>query len=343
MAPYSVLQSLREQFRELPVARADLSSKTLVVVGANTGLGLEASVHFATMGPERLLVTCRDEKKCEQAKRDIVQRVENGVSSDAVVSWPLNMDSFDSVCAFADRFEAEEIGKIDALVANAGIASATYTRTSDGWEKQLQVNYLSTALLSILMLPHLIKASSPESASRLVIVSSEAYNFNTHLKDISSWPNILHKLNDETYCTAAVMQERYNLSKLLQVLFVRELAAHLPSPTPVAASTLHPGLCHSAIDRDITGFLKYFLIVLKSFSARSTEMGSRTLVHPAVAPDERSRHGKYLSSCEVMEYSDWVLSDEGKETAKRVWAETIEVLTKIDPRVEPIVREHLSS
>ena len=66
---------------------------------------------------------------------------------------------------------------------------------------RLQVNYLSTALLSILMLPHLIKSATPSNASRLVIVSSEAHFWADEFKDVTSWPSILGKLNDEGYCS----------------------------------------------------------------------------------------------------------------------------------------------
>jgi retinol dehydrogenase-12 len=66
----------------------------------------------------------------------------------------------------------------------------------------LQVNYLSTALLSILMLPHLIKAGTPESASRLIIVSSEVHFLAHTLKGADKWDGIIEKLNDQAYCTS---------------------------------------------------------------------------------------------------------------------------------------------
>lgn len=68
---------------------------------------------------------------------------------------------------------------------------------------RLQVNYLSTALLSILMLPHLIKSTTPSNVSRLVIVSSEAHFLANKLKGATNWPSILGKLNDKGYCTAS--------------------------------------------------------------------------------------------------------------------------------------------
>jgi NAD(P)-dependent dehydrogenase (short-subunit alcohol dehydrogenase family) len=132
------------------------------------------------------------------------------------------------------------------------------------------------------------------------------------------------------------MKNRYYLSKLLQVMFVRELSSRLPTPTLVAVSAVNPGFCHSRLGREVDSnpFLKLL--------ARTTEMGSRTLVHAAIEPGERERHGHYLSSCKVTEESDYVLSVEGREVSKRLWYETLKILGDVDPRVNKIVSEHLT-
>ena len=138
-----------------------------------------------------------------------------------VEAWPLELGSFDSVRKFADRVELEGF-PINALIANAAVRTMTYAKTQDGWETtfvpsmqyispvltlrslvRLQVNYLSTALLSILMLPHLIKSATPSNASRLVMVSSVAHFWANKFNDATSWPSILGKLNDEGYCSPA--------------------------------------------------------------------------------------------------------------------------------------------
>ncbi|KAF8557653.1 hypothetical protein OG21DRAFT_1482117 [Imleria badia] len=196
------------------------------------------------------------------------------------------------------------------------------------------------ALLSILMLPHLIKSTTPTDASRLVIVSSDAHFFVDKIKGATNWPSILEKLNDERYCAGL---DSYKFSKLLGVMFVRELASRLPNPTPVSVSAINPGFCDSHITRSVesNAVIKVMVRMMKALLARTTEMGSRTLVHPAVESGERARHGRFVSSCEVTEESDYVLSDEGKEISRRVWTETVEVLGKIDPRVNHIISEHL--
>ncbi|KAG0700365.1 hypothetical protein DFH29DRAFT_1055962 [Suillus ampliporus] len=200
------------------------------------------------------------------------------------------------------------------------------------------------ALLSILMLPYLIESSTPQSASRLIIVSSELHYIANKLTGVDQWPSILEKLNDPDYCTSSAMNDRYNLSKLLEVMFVRELSSRLPTPTPVAVSAVNPGFCHSRLTRSETNpFMKLGIATVKTLLARTTEMGSRALVHPAVEPDEMSRHGRYLSCCEPKEESDYTISTEGREVSRRLWSETIDVLSKVDSRVQRIVDEHLGA
>ncbi|KAG0700362.1 short-chain dehydrogenase [Suillus ampliporus] len=337
MGKVSVFDVFREQWTELPISTADISDKSLVVVGANVGLGNEAAVRLAQLKPKGLMITSRDEAKCERSKADVETR--SGMTD--IESWPLELSSFDSVRSFVNRFEAKGC-TVDALIANAGVATGTYAKTPDGYETTLQVNYLSTALLSILMLPHLIKTGTPENPSRLVIVSSEAHFSVDRLEGADKWPGIIETLNDEVYCTSSVMRSRYPLSKLLGVMFIRELSSRLPTPTLVAVSAVNPGFCQSRLTREVTGpFIKLAIRILTVLLARTTEMGSRTLVHAAIEPGERERHGHYLSSCKVAEESDYVLSAEGRELSKRLWHETLRILGDIDPRVNTIVSEHL--
>ena len=67
MAKSSFLSFLREQWTELPIPNADISDKSMVITGANVGLGFEAAIHLAKLKPKRLLLTARDEAKCKQA------------------------------------------------------------------------------------------------------------------------------------------------------------------------------------------------------------------------------------------------------------------------------------
>ena len=90
---------------------------------------------------------------------------------------------------------------------------------------------------------------------------------------------------------------RYPMSKLLEVFYCRELAArHSKTSGPhVIINYLTPGLCHSELTREAPSSLA----ILKFFFARTTEVGSRTLVHAASAGQDS--HGQYLRNCKISE------------------------------------------
>ncbi|KAI6034816.1 short-chain dehydrogenase [Pisolithus marmoratus] len=340
MGRFSIFQFFREQWKTLPIYVGDLGSQAVMVVGSNVGIGLEASVHLTRMRPRMLFPTCRDEEKCKRTREVLMQRT--GDDGAGITPLPLELGRFESVRALAARFAAEPHSNDDGLnvlIVNAGGFVREHIKTNDGWEVTLQVNYLSTVLLSILMLPHLVKASSPKSPSRLVVVSSLGHYFGpAELKGAAQWESVLETMNDEKFC------HRYHVAKLLEVMFVRELAARLPNPTPVVACAVHPGFCRSNLFRTLDSkWYTQLLIPLANvlFAARTSEEGSRTLIHAAIGNDERAMHGRYLSSCQVTEESDYLFTPEGKAFSGRLWTETIDVLSKVDGRVPEIVKQYL--
>lgn len=339
MGKLSLWSFLSEQGQDLPLPGESVAGKTIVVTGANVGLGLEASVHVANKEPTLLIATCRDTVKCEQTVKILRERYA-GSRPASLDSWPLDLSSFDNVRSFADRFVAEGPERLNVLVANAGTFNPVYTRTQDDWEVMLQVNYLSTALLSILLLPHLLRSATHDDPSRLVLVSSLGhYLAEPMLTDSQNWDHILGAISAKKFGVSG-----YNLSKMLQVAFVRELGARLPSPTPLVITAVNPGLCHSSLQRElekyrllrmVLGFVKWLL------RARTSEMGSRNLVYAALATNAQDLHGRYMSSCEIVEECDFLLSAKGQAFSERLWRETIEVLSKVDDRVSQIVSTYL--
>lgn len=113
--------------------------------------------------------------------------------------WLIDLSSFASVLEFAERFE-QDGGRLDILLMNAGINTTTYSTTKDGWESTLQVNHLSTSLLSLLLLPHLAKTGKDTVNSRLVIVSSDAHYLGVFSKKDLEAPNTLELISSKEYC-----------------------------------------------------------------------------------------------------------------------------------------------
>ena len=138
----------------------------------------------------------------------------------------------------------------------------------------------------------------------LTIVSSEVHAFTSFPERKA--PSIFTNLNDPT---KARMMDRYNVSKLLEVLACREIAQkHAVSEMRVTLNFVSPGWCHSELMREIDNPV---VNLLKRMLARTTEVGSRTLVHAGVAGPET--HGKYLADCKITRCSTLVEGKEGPE------------------------------
>ncbi|KAJ6580899.1 short-chain dehydrogenase [Mycena capillaripes] len=326
--------------RQLPVLKADLTDKTVVVLGANTGIGFEVAKHFSTMNPRRLIFACRSQSKGQAA----VDRLKAETGYSKAELWIIDLADFASVKQFADKFERDG-GRLDILVENAGIATNKYESTKDGWESSLQVNDLSTSLLALLLLPTMIKTAQQHSTTpRLVVVSSGVHYWVEMEKGILENPDMLKTLGSAEYCTDKKMGERYLLTKLLNVFFVRALNAHLPPSTPVIVNAVDPGYCYSELRRDFAGFMAVFDYLMERALAFTAEVGSRRLVWAALAHPEQpdKLRGEYTATCRVQEASDFVLSSEGVKAQDRLWDELVEILRKVDPRVTTTVDKYLS-
>jgi retinol dehydrogenase-12 len=123
------------------------------------------------------------------------------------------------------------------------------------------------------------------------------------------------------------MGARYPETKLLNVQFVRGLTARLPSTTSIVVNSVNPGFCYSEIGRNTKGAgLRIFMNVMHMLLARSTEMGSRTLVWAALAGLDGSdvnlrdhMRGAYTEDCKIVEPSSFLFSQAGKAVEPRIW------------------------
>lgn len=295
--------------------------KTIIVTGANVGLGYEAAKHFVRLGAAKVILGVRNIEKGEAARANIEKEE---YRSGVVEVWELDLARYESVKAFAKR--ADGLERIDAVVENAGVATVPFNLTEDN-ETTITVNVVSTFLLALLVLPALKRSASRHSITpTLTIVSSEVHS-RTDFPERTAQPSIFAYLNDKA---TANMNDRYPLSKLLEVLVVRELCQNeIRQPYPVTMNMLNPGFCHSSLTREVDEQWGWWL--MKLVLARTTEVGSRTLVHAALAGKET--HGKYMSNGVVAPTAPLVRSNEGKKAQERVWRELSQKLEAIQPGI----------
>lgn len=131
-------------------------------------------------------------------------------------------------------------------------------------------------------------------------------------------------------------EDRYNLSKLLEVFVVRQLASEMAPSDPVIINALSPGFCQSTLFRHAPGFLRAILEIGVRIIGRTSEMGSRALMAAAAAG--RETHGGYMDQCKPRDPSKFVMSEEGQQVQERVYKELMEVLEGVQPGITKNVR-----
>jgi retinol dehydrogenase-12 len=154
---------------QVPVVRLD--GHTIIVTGANVGLGFEATKHFVRMGASKVILACRDVSKGKSAQQSIERST--SVAKGTLEVWQLDYSSYDSVKSFAERVNG--LSRLDAVVQNAGINTRKWKMVEDN-ESHITVNVVSNLLLAHLILPKLRESAiATGQDGRLVIVGSEVY------------------------------------------------------------------------------------------------------------------------------------------------------------------------
>ncbi|KAH7381518.1 hypothetical protein BKA66DRAFT_530648 [Pyrenochaeta sp. MPI-SDFR-AT-0127] len=317
------LQFLKSQlFTRLPYPTSDFSGQTVIVTGSNTGLGLEAARHIVRLGASKVILAVRTIAKGEAAARQIIEST--NAKENVIEVWQLDLSDYESVKAFGARVQTLE--RLDALVQNAGILTRHFELVQDN-ESHITVNVISATLVGLLALPKLQETSRVFGVrTRLSFVGSDL-QYIAKYKEAETSGSILEALAKKE---GVDMGDRYNVSKLLLLYTVRELAARSPlsKESNVVISKLTPGACQSDLFRDDMGWLQATIQgILVKLIARTTEVGSRTLVH-SVKPDiEDNAHGAFLMDCRVAPNGSRVDSAKGQREQKR-WIE--ELLPKLE-------------
>ncbi|KAK9779513.1 putative Short-chain dehydrogenase [Seiridium cardinale] len=305
--------------KKLPYPTGSYQGKTIVVTGSNTGLGKEAARHYARLGASRLVLAVRNLDKGNEAKQDIEATTK--CAADVIRVWQVDMASYNSVKDFAARINAE-LDRVDIFIANAGCAKLRYTTTEDN-ETQITINVVSTFLLAFMVLPKLKETALKfQTQPTLSVTSSGAYKSATFPQSTAAEGRLFATINDQETAEKH-WKEQYPISKLLGIFILRSFAEKYPASSfPVAINCVSPGLCHSGLARENTSLA---FTIFKFFLARSTEVGSRTLVHAGSAGIES--HGHYLADCAVEETTELVTGN--RDVQDRIWVELVEKLKAI--------------
>lgn len=291
----------------------DQSGRTIMVTGANSGIGFETAKVLAAKGA-RVLLGCRSEERAEAAMSAI--RTETPDSDLAHIS--LDQASLKSVKAAARLVNKEE--RLDVLVNNAGILMPPYELTEDGFESQFGVNHLGTFALTSLLLPKL----GERKKARVVITSSLAHRSGRINFD---------DINAEKRYNA---MERYAMSKLANILHAAELDRRLRAKgSNILAICCHPGVADTELARHLPFFAQAIMPVARLFLSTSAEGAWSTL---AAATGKGAAGGKYYGPAN---FGGWrgpateasrAFRAKDHELAEKLWNLSME-MTGIDPGI----------
>ncbi|CAH1404336.1 unnamed protein product [Nezara viridula] len=289
-------------------SKKDMNGKTVIITGANSGIGLETTLDLAKRGA-RVIMACRNMLEAAKVRNTIAREAKN----DNVVVRKLDLSSVQSIREFAAEINWRE-PRLDVLIHNAGMAN-TFSKkvTEDGFEVTMMTNMFGPFLLTHLLID-LLKKSAP---SRIVVVASELYR----LANVN-----MNKPNPVNTLPAYL----YYASKYANILFTRELAQRLQG-TGVSANCLHPGMIDSGIWRDVPFPLNIPVKIIAKIFFKTPEEGAQTTIHLAVSDEVNEANGKYFMDCREHGLSSDV-SDMGK--AAKYW-EILEglILKPSDPRI----------
>lgn len=265
--------------------QTDLTGRTYVVTGANSGIGLVTVEQLAKQGAT-VVLACRRVAEGEAARKDIVARGVKG----RIEVMALDLADLASVRAFADAFKAGHQA-LDGLVNNAGVMNTPKGTTKDGFETQFGVNHLGHYLLTELLLPALTATASSTGGARIVNLSSCYHDLAMGKEGRIDFDDLMFERRAWDGWTA------YAQSKLANVLHAKHLATRLQG-TGVVAVSVHPGWVRTnLIKNSMPTWMQDY--VLRPFLRASGMIepweGAQTSLHALLSPDVAAHNGAYFS------------------------------------------------
>jgi NAD(P)-dependent dehydrogenase (short-subunit alcohol dehydrogenase family) len=270
-----------------------LTGKTVLITGANSGIGYQAALELARHGAH-VLLGARNADKGHAALERLIREAASGPPANAIPVRPsaelalLDMASLASIRSFAAGY-ADRNKPLDILINNAGVMALPHRElTADGFERQFGTNHLGHFALTGLLMPALLAAPAP----RVVTVSSLA-----HRNGKIDFDNLQ---SERKY----VPWDAYNASKLANLMFALELDRRARAAgSKLISIPVHPGVSQTSIVANGPGSSDLKTKVLFTFAKFLTSpdsQGALPTLYAAANPFAKS--GEYIGPGGFMEF-----------------------------------------
>jgi len=284
---------------EEATAGCDLSGKTVLVTGCNSGLGLETIRALALRGA-RVLATARTVEKARDACA--------GLKGDFLpLACELSDPASVRACVAAVKSGA---APLDAIIGNAGVMAIPKPEQKFGWELHLFTNHLGHFILITGLLDRLAPAG------RVVVVAS-----NAHRRAPAAGIEFDNLSGERGY----EPMKAYGASKLANILFTRELARRLGGGTQTA-NTLHPGVISTGITRTTPALGQLAMKMASPLILKTPAQGAATQCYLATSPAVARVTGAYYADCNPSETTP-IARDTA--LAAKLWAESEALVARI--------------
>lgn len=268
-----------------------LANKSAVITGGNVGIGLECGKLLLSLHLEHLIFAVRSLDKGNEAVAPL-RRLYPGAKIDV---WHLDLNSYESIKAFVKK--CATLPRLDIAILNAGIMNTSYKASpSTGHEEMFQVNYLSSALLGLLLLPLLRKKGSSSNPGQLTLVASGA----AMIADFAerNEENLISSFDRAQGWTTGTAKSRYDTTKGL-VLMLTVSLSKLVSADDVVVNVVDPTFTPgTSFFRELPRLARILMWPLVTVLGTSVNNAAWRYVD-AVAVRGRPSHGSLISDWEI--------------------------------------------
>jgi len=277
----------------------DLSGRTILLTGCNSGIGKETLRVLANRGAH-VIAAARTLEKAQAACNEV-----GGETTP--VACELSEPASVQACAA----QIIALGRpLDAIICNAGIMALPTLNQKFGYELQFFTNHIGHFMLVTSLLDSLA------AKGRVVMVSSDAHH--RAPREGIQFDNLT---GEREYGALA----NYGQSKLANLLFANHLAKRLEG-TGKTANSLHPGVIHTNLARSMNPIAKGALAIAAPLVLKSVAEGAATQCYLAVHPNVEGVAGKYLSDCNVGKSSR---HGRDVEMAAKLWEVSEQIAAKV--------------